>query len=299
MEDTKIFTLENLLHAEVLHAQMLLALANLEVTENRYSVTIPVNTRITTTAQGRKAFESQREHWRWGAGGLLIVLSLNDCEVALTRYRDAGAPSYADHYTLGSGLSASVREFRYPMETAIREGVEEFVVATPGGLMVPMVEGVDRETKNLAMLTAMANWVLIDGVPGLPSNFSDRRALFCAAKFADTLPEADVAFSFEGVEEETVSRALVVVDEGTRGIDLLKVLTVEVPYRLEDISILDGELNRGGQSLNGEVVCFAMEGGKFTWDVLAAFKSGRLITPTSKSRRATPPLKGVIDAMNA
>lgn len=295
MFDVAEITSESLLRAHLLNRQFVLVLADMEQdSEGNTKVSVLPDSQIAITGAGRRQFETQKKYWRWAAGGAFMILELKDCTVGLTRYRDKGAPSWGDHYTLGSGLSADLDEVFHPLRLALREGVEEFLIVTPQGRVVPRLEG--GEYEKLVMATAVANWTLTDGVTGLPEIFSVPKAYIAPAQLLKLPQECELNVSLGDMG--SISRGLLVVDEGTRGIDILTVMKVDLsPFSLEEIAVLDGETNREGKPLNGEVVCFLIEEGKFRWTTAMGFQNGCKINPSSRSRNATPVLRAVIEAL--
>lgn len=295
MFDVADITAESLLQAHTLNRQFMLVLADMEKdAQGNIKVSVLPDSQIAITGAGRKQFETQKKRWRWAAGGAFMILQLKDCAVGLTRYRDKGAPSWGDHYTLGSGLSAELDELLHPLRLALREGVEEFLIATPEGRVVPRLEGAYSK---LVMTTALANWTLVEGLTGLPELFTVPKAYVAPAELVALPQERHMDVSLDDMG--SASRGLIVLDEGTRGIDIVTVMKVDLSrFALDEISILDGETNREGKSLNGEVVCFLMRGEKFAWFPAMAFQNGHKMNASSHSRNATPVLRAVIDALS-
>ncbi|MGB4076448.1 MAG: hypothetical protein WBK28_01955, partial [Minisyncoccia bacterium] len=117
--------------------QMFLVQVQLQEVVDGYEIRVDRNARVATTAASRKRFEQDRTSWRFAAGGGLLILDCKDRSVALVRYRDSAAPSYANHWTLGSGVSSSVEELADIERTVVREACEEFIIATPAGVVIP------------------------------------------------------------------------------------------------------------------------------------------------------------------
>lgn len=283
--------------AQALRAQTLLVQAELEKKNGGYLITIPADSALTISGAGRKYLESaQNLRWRWAAGGGLIILQCLDQTVALTRFRDPGAPSYGGHYTLGSGMSGSIQELLFPEELAVREATEEFIVATPNGFAVPFFDEIKYDRAAFGAVASGKN--LVRQQKNLPQVFSAEN--FFAAKTAFTppaeVPEEELEIRYEG-EESACSRGIIALDEGTRGIDLLRLITVKLPFRLDEIAIFDGEADRQERPLNGEVICFSVENGKVTEKIAAAFQTGNRIAVPNRTIRYTPPLKKAIEAM--
>ncbi len=300
-------SLVTLLNAQIKRSQMLLVRVkkeeHLSLTKKRELCLIIVkkDSVVTTTPAGRKELESKENtDWRWAAGGGLMMLELKDVTVALARFRDPGAPSWGGHYTLGSGLSGSIRDLMFPVELAVREAVEEFIIATPKGLIVPVFNKDEDRVYNQTALGAVASGLnLIRQKPGLPDVFRQNGFFTAPAEFVPLSPilEADLSVMFEGCDEMTNSSGLLVYDPGTRGIDLIRLIRVKLPFSLGEIAIFDGEANRQEQPLDGEVVCFPVQNGRFTTDIVETFKTGKRVSTPDYPVRFTPPLQAVIEAM--
>lgn len=248
------FDMISLIKAVQARRGFMLVQGMLEQVPGGHRVLVPRETAFAVLPEERKAFENpQQTLWRVGAGGGMVVLHCTDCSVALMRYRDKGAPSYGDHWTLGSGLTASVEEIVHPLHTAVRESVEEFGVVTPRGIVIPtfgddeldgLVRGAVRSSAFLHQKAAL-------------KGFDADVYLSAEASFEMTAGEETLTVAFEGAGE-TSAVGVVSIDPNTRGIDLLKVIGVKVPYRLEEIAVVDGEEDRHGKALNAPVGCMDM-----------------------------------------
>lgn len=260
--------------------------ASLEQNDTDVLVRISENARIATTPAQRKQFERDGSGWRFAAGGGLVVLDCYDRSVALVRKRDSGAPSYANHWTLGSGLSGSLDEFIRPDDLAVREATEEFIVAGPKGILIPTFEDDDHNEASYGAVSSSQEMIELSGVGGL---FSTRQYEAVDAH-TDSHPRDRNLCIFFGDEVIEPVRGIVAVDANTRGVDLLKVIRLKIPYLFSEIVILDGEEDREGRPLNAPIGCLAFNGlpkGEFV-DV---FQSGeRLENYEPWNNRMTPVL---------
>ncbi len=267
--------------------------ANLEETTTGHRVVIPQDAQFATLPEERKAFERDSKHWRFAAGGALMVLHCTDGSYALMRYRDAGAPSYGDHWTLGSGLSSSVEDMVHPLRLAVRECIEEFGIVTPAGILLPtlgddtldsVVRGAVRSSKFLHDAATLAG-------------FNIGTYVSAEARFEFVRGEEVLTIVFEGAGE-TTERALIVVDSDTRGIDFLKVIGVIVPWSFAELVIVDGEEDRKGDSLDGVVGAMKIENLVQDQPFDAVFQHGeRQDAEGYLLENMTPPLRAVVEAL--
>jgi hypothetical protein len=256
-----------------------------------YRILVSKETAFAVLPEERKAFENpQQTLWRVGAGGGMMVLHCTDCSVALMRYRDKGAPSYGDHWTLGSGLTSSVEEIVNPLHAAVRECIEEFGVVTPRGIVIPtfgddeldgLVRGAVRSSAFLHQKAAL-------------KGFDTDVYLSAEASFEMTPGEETLTVAFEDAGE-TSSVGIIAIDPNTRGIDLLKVIGVRVPFRLDEIAVVDGEEDRHGKALNAPVGCMKIDNLAPGRQFDAVFQHGERQDPSEfVLKNMTPVLKALV-----
>jgi hypothetical protein len=228
----------------------------------------------TATKEDRKALESSGKY-RWAAGGCAFVLALKDARVLVTIFRDGGAPSYALHNTLSSGLSTCVEELVDPTLVAMREGYEEIQVFLKNGM-------------RLAPELGQGSW---------PAN---ERYLPANVPSHDITPEKsiwNITVDCSTLSPTLVERrALVNLDKQTGGIDLLYVIEMDLRlYNLSEIYIKDGELDG---KLDRIIELFELEDNGTLGDIVVAYKSGKPITPEPRDEyRFTPVLQEVVTAL--
>ncbi len=256
---------------------------------NCVHVYISENPKTATTKADRKTLEmDEKTLWRWPAGGAVVSLRLKDINVLLSLRRDSGAPTYANHDTIGSGIGSSANEISYPLRTAYREGIEEVLIRTPDGIVCPTLED-DHFGFSLNLESIIRESV------GL---FSETRNQPFIYKHMVDVPlhgERDVFIHFQ--KKTTKTRALVNFDPEVRGIDLLKVVLLDLSeYNLSEINIYDGEAP-GKKPLDRVVNAYALSGTLVpTGEIIASWKSGlRIKTQTAIAQ--TPVLKDVMQAL--
>jgi|GEM_PF-3078148 len=287
-------SIKELVGARALRQQQLLVSVEFRQEGNDGIVTIPHDAVVSTTGAGRRKLSApNNSRWRWAAGGCFIVLRLNDARVGLMRLRDAGAPSFGGHYTLASGLSASARELLHPDELALREGCEEYAIATPDGIVIPSFG--DPKLDAVTFGAAASVLDLIRQEPTLPPTFSSGRLVKRPASFLQSRNEGVLTASFHDDDDTVESRGIIVLDPNTRGIDLLRIVEVSIPVDFRHIAIFDGEDDRG-KPLNGEVACLDLDSrGR---SVAKAYRTGVEVTPSGDLGKMTPILKAAVREFN-
>jgi hypothetical protein len=271
----------------------LLALVDAIETPTGVEIDISDDAPVAVDKATRNLFErdpSCAGKWRWSAGGGGLILALRDANLLLTIHRDSGAPSYAGHDTLSSGLSSSTTELMYPMQTAWRECVEELCVVAGETILCPVPDvdhfgfgdDLDEVTRSTANL------------------FPELRTLAVKNEVARflTLPgERDLTIRFRGRTRTT--RGLIAFDPGTRGIDLLKAVVLRVDLPLDEVRVYDGETS-GGKSLDRQVNAVLLDDGfRPTGRTVASWKRGERIAVAEKSAPMTPVLASFMEALAA
>lgn len=285
-------SIENVLNAKVLRSQNLLVSAELYTDETRVHVTIPRNTQVVTSASGRKQLSApNNSRWRWAAGGGLVIVKLNDATVALLRMRDTGAPSFSGHLTLGSGISSSYRELFYPTELAVREAFEEFLIATPDGIVLP-VFGND-EVDRLSFGAVASGLDLIKQKPELLQEFQTGHFVRAEARFLESPKERTISVQLEE-GERAESHGVIVLDPGTRGIDLIRLIEICLPHSIDQVAVFDGE-DLNGIPLDSEVVLFDPQ----TRNIVRSYQTGKTIRGSAATDRMTPVTVEALNALSA
>ena len=270
----------------------LLAQAQASLSEGLVTIDIPVDAPIATNKESRKAFEIPNNDgkWRWPAGGVAMIIKLTDAQVLLTLHRDKGAPSFAGHDTLSSGLGSSVREMLYPLETAWREGAEELCIVTPKHIVCPIPAtdhfGFGLELTDVTRCTA-----------NLFPELRDKPIVDIATNFLALPGEKKVVINYAG--KTRFAQGLVVLDPGTNGIDVLKAVAVPVDCSLDDLTVYDGEVNGVGGPLDRQVNALELdEYLRPTGKILVSWVRGKRVPVETKVNPMTPVLKAVYDALS-
>src|SRR3989344_1135565 len=233
-------TIRTLLDAKARRLGYFLTEAEVVQQFNRVIVNIPADARVATTNPERTELSRHTNiRWRWSQGGALFILQLADMTVVPMRLRDAGAPSWGGHYTAPSGLAGAPDEWVEPHKVALREGFEEVIIATSDGLVVPYFE--EAQFNPIAWGAVASGVDLIRKEPLLPEIFRTGKLIQRRAKLRHGLYERDIVVQFDG-EECSMTKAYPVFDPGTRGIDVMYIVEVDLTsYNLDAISIYCGE----------------------------------------------------------
>ncbi|TAK58386.1 hypothetical protein EPO14_03485 [Patescibacteria group bacterium] len=250
------YTKESLEHARREGAPFAMVVLDYEKTEKGHRMTVPAKTEAAVTSAGRKEFEHLPEGKLWMAGGLLLILKCKDVSIALVRQRDSGAPSYPEHWTLGSGMPSPDDVPSAPWKTAAREGIEEFIIATADGVIQPVF--------NVSELDAIAGHAVSESdairtdpdFAHLPEVLKTDWKVHTPASFFKAPTEEEVEVVYEdGSIPATTQSGVLAFDPKASGVDFLKIVEVDMSqYALNEVSIFDGETHNG-KSLNGADGC--------------------------------------------
>lgn len=296
LPDVLSFNLGNVGKAISEDAPLLIALADIRVEGYQVHVHVPWETSMGLTGTGRKILEADDSGLRrYPAGGGTYILNLLDGTFALARYRDIGAPTWKEHFTPGSGLGSSLHEIYQPLSLVEREMAEEFLILTPDGILIP-----NPNFSKIMCWAAMGSLNLIDKLPQLPPAFGQKK-IYLADPYRISprqVSEQEVMVTIGEGDQASTTRFNALVDlEDPHGVDFLKIVGFDLPYRLEDLVFFDGETKKEGESLNGEVVCLWVENGRITKKIAAAFQDGKRIPIVEREFKATLPLKALMNAL--
>lgn len=270
--------------------------------EQTSTVTIdPATARFTCTREGRKEISNpSQKNWRWAAGGGFIALRFRDQKaVGLLRYRDPGAPSFGDHFTLGSGISSGISDMLYPLLLASREGIEEFLITTPAGLVVPTFDDPKLDEISYGAVASGLKYIRAAEDLNLPMQFGWKHFVGVHSYFHPTKNDREIKVAVEGSgAEPIVSKGVWVVDPGTRGLDLIEIVVTDLPCSLDDVAIFDGEGNEK-KSFNAPVVCLELDYDTLrpTGEIVRTFQSGKVVKNVGNISKVTPVLRKALEAL--
>lgn len=191
---------------------------------------------------------AKKDLWRWASGGTMLVYSSQDGKKFLASIlRDSNAPSFGGHLTLSSGLSSTYEEFFNPTLLAIREGIEEIATVIDGQVVVLSL-GLSFEETAWNVFEKQLNrarklgWLKINDMP-----------LYTSTEFVQTDEQ-----KLEVIHQKRFSphQGIICLDPKTRGIDLLKIIQVNLPPG--EITFFDCEGTKQGP-LDRTIVIFPLE----------------------------------------
>jgi len=178
---------------------------------------------------------------------------------------------------LGSGMGASLDEIVFPENCAIREGLEEFIIATPRGILVPKIN-----LRNLSIEAIKeANLKILNRYKNLLKIFHNQQSYAVKTKFIEgNLPQYKIKVSYDKENIGQTFESAICFDEQTNGIDILKIIEIDLKeFKLNQIAIVDGEDTENDTPLDRIINCYEIKRGKFGGKIIASFKNGKRIDP--------------------
>jgi hypothetical protein len=271
------FSIEEIIKAIVKRKQMLIVKVEAEIDEKKktLNIKIPENTIVATTPKERRLLEKEASFWRWPAGSLAIILKLKDTKIFLAVHRDKEAPSYPEYDTLGSGMGASLDEIVFPENCAIREGLEEFIIVTSKGIVVPEINLRDLSIEAIKE----ANLKILNRYKNLPKIFHNQQSYAVKTKFIEkNLPQYKIKVSYDEENIGQIFKSAICFDRKTNGIDILKIIEIDLrEFNLNQIAMVDGEDTENDTPLDRTINCYEIKRGKFTGKIIASFKAGKRV----------------------
>lgn len=255
-------------------------------------INIPYNPAILHVGKERKVIErevSKLGYFRWAAGGGAIKIKTADPKsILVTVRKDEGSPSYANHDTMGAGLSSDDKEWIFPLCTAVREGMEEIIIKDKDNIIYPKFDkdlfGMSYDIRYIAEQNRSLYKIL--------SSCGLRAALAKFIDFGAYGKELTVRFRDQ---EEKISNVLVNVDKGCGGIDVITTMEINVESRLDELVLLDGEESQG-RPFDRIINAWELEGNIPTGRIIASWKSGQRIE-TQKPGPMVPHTKQLFEAL--
>jgi hypothetical protein len=270
----------------------LLVAADAVYTPGILSVQIPNDALVATNNKERILLEAIQRRRKngvvWCAAGTGIILSLPDCQVLLAVHRDSGALVYPDLDTIGSGMAGSQAELYYPLQTALREAFEEFLILTPGGVVIP------RFTSDQFGFSMTIQDVILEGMRHQIE--IRKQPLFGAfARIVNLAGEKMIYIRH--LNQVRHCNAIICLDPGGCRYDLMKAIEIILPYRLRELKIFDGELGGDSQALGRDIKAYKLsKKGVPSGRVLGEWRSGKFRSG-GKTCKFTPNGQVLFDAL--
>lgn len=258
-------------------------------------ITIPNNPAILHVGKERRVIErevSRLGYFRWAAGGGAIKIKTADSKnILVTIKKDEGSPSYANHDTMGAGLSSNDKEWIFPLCTAVREGMEEVIIKDKNNVLYPkfnmVLYGMSYDIRYIAEQNrTLAKYKDVLGSCSLRSvntKFID---------FGAYGKELTVRFRDQ---EEKINNVIVNIDKGCGGIDVITATEIEVESALDELVLLDGE-ESNRVPLDRIINAWELNGNNPTGRILASWKTGKRIE-TQKPGPMVPHTKQLFEIL--
>ena len=221
---------------------------------------------------------------RFSAGGLGIIVKTLEKNYLMATLR-ASKSSFDRHLTSFTGLGCK-SEITNPKRTAIRKGIEDLIIVVKNKIIAPKFNDNQFSEINIEAIV-QDGATLYEETKKLPIKEVEAHIL--------NLPN-EKEFKICWKNNEYTYRGLPVFDHGTRGLDFIKLMILELNEKLENIKFLDGRIMGGKNLLNRNI--YALELDKdFNWTgkISARWKSGKLFTSSEKIKfPQTPILKTIL-----
>ncbi|MCK5491259.1 MAG: hypothetical protein KAI67_05455 [Candidatus Pacebacteria bacterium] len=264
-----------------------LVAVRMEEETDKIIITIPDDPLVAINKEDRRVMEFTRNNfYRAAAGGLLIILEKKDGEkIATTILRDNKAPTYPNHLTSCTGLSACFEEVLNPELVTVREGLEELVFKISGTrIVLPVFDDSMSEINIRAIIK--------DGASLRPAT-EECPLVECQASIFELPGQKTTEVYWKGKLRSKFS-SIIVIDEGVNGIDCLGAIKIKVPIDdWNELEIFDGEVIGGRNLLNRDIYAYDFYG-----NIILGWKSGKIFTPQKKtSFPQTPVLREVMKVL--
>ncbi len=290
----KTLSVQNLLSAGAYGSELFMTEVDLTQDSARVRVNIPLDARIATDKENRQMLSDPKNpRWRWPAGGAIAVLHFSDSTVTPLSVSDLTHSVMPGHLKAATGISGSTEEWVRPRRL-MREAFEAIAVMTPMGLVVPSFGEPELDALAFGTLPALTN--LIDREAELPDIFRSGFFNIVSARLLSLKGEREIVVCVNG-EEHTQTRALVVLDEETRGIDLMHAYELDLRSTLlDEASFLHTE-EAEGKALNAEVALLELDANLRPKRILRSYKSGRQVEGTADLAKMSTVLRETLAAL--
>ena len=234
-----------------------------------------------------KPENGSKEDIRFSAGGLGIIIKTPEQNYLMATVR-VSKSSFDRHLTSFTGLGCA-SEITNPEKTAVRKGLEDLIIVAGKKVIVPKFNNDSFSEINMEAIIRDGA-TLYEKTKKLPLEKAGARIL--------NLPN-EKEFKICWRNNEYTYQGLPVHDHGTRGLDFIKLIILELNEKLENIKFLDGRIMGGKNLLNRDI--YALELDKnFNWTgkISAGWKSGKLFTPPEGINfPQTPILKTILEEL--
>ncbi len=189
---------------------------------------------------------------RFTAGGLGIIIKTPEQNHLMATVRISKS-SFDHHLTSFTGLGCTC-EITNPERTAIRKGIEDLIIVVRNKVIVPQFN--DNLFSEINIKTIVQNGsTLYEETKNLPTKKAKARIL--------SLPN-EKEFKIRWKDDEYTYRGLPVFDYGTRGLDFIKLITLDLNEKLENIKFFDGRIMGGKNLLKRDIYALKLDK-NFNW----------------------------------
>lgn len=210
----------------------------------------------------------------WVAGGMLLFLNTADGLFIPVGWRDADAPSYSERLCTASGIADDYADVMNPRLVGYREALEEVLIYNTDteSWLLPTDSsiGLDEHSITNELHRMWQSTERLD---------SDTPVETVPATVHPIGSDTFTIYPPSETDDPTEITGHFVLDEGTRNVDIVDALVVDIPdVSIEDIRLFDGE-EIGGDLLDREVYLFTPAEFKSLFNgsatALRAFKTGQ------------------------
>ncbi len=234
-----------------------------------------------------KPENGRKEDIRFSAGGLGIIIKTPKKSYLMTTVR-VSKSSFDKHLTAFTGLG-HISEITNPEKTAIRKGLEDLIIVIGKKVIVPKFNDDSFSGINIKAIV-QDGAMFYEETKKLPIEEIEARML--------NLPN-EKEFKICWRNNEYTYQGLPVHDHGTKGLDFIKLIILELNEKLENIKFLDGRIMGGKNLLNRDIYALELdENFNWTGKISAGWKSGKLFTPPEETKfPQTPILKTILEEL--
>jgi len=231
-----------------------------------------------------KPENGSKENIRFSAGGLGIIIKTPEQNYLISTVR-VSKSSFDKHLTAFTGLG-HISEITNPEKTAVRKGLEDLIIVVGKKVIVPKFNDNSFSQINVKAII-QDGAMLYDETKNLPLEEKE-------AQIISLLNEKEFRISWK--EKKYKYQGLPVYDYGTRGLDFIKIISIEFDEEIENIKFLDGRIMGGKNLLQRNIYALELdENFNWTGKISAGWKSGKIFTPPERTTfPQTPILKTII-----
>ena len=224
---------------------------------------------------------------RFTAGGLGIIIKTPKSNYLMTTVR-ASKSSFDRHLTSFTGLGCA-SEITNPEKTAIRKGLEDLIIVFNNQVVIPKFNNNSFKEINIKAII-QDGAMLFEETKKFP--FIELKANILH------LPN-EKEFKIFYKNNKYTYKGLPIHDHGTRGLDFIKIISIEFDDKIENINFFDGRIMGGKNLLERDIYALELdENLRWTGKISYGWKSGKIFTPTKgTSFPQTPVLREVMEKL--